>query len=92
MSICVVHFFGLMPSSGWDFVKAVAARNRGIAMLPLAVAGCYPALSLAVPGCYFLAAVVETPGFLRPRPGSLAVFRWMISGGSGDWSLNSPDR
>src|SRR5580704_17026547 len=50
MSICVVHSFGLMPSSGWDFVKAVAARNRGIA----ATARCCWLLSGVIAGCSWL--------------------------------------
>jgi hypothetical protein len=79
--------FRSRASSGWDCVKAVAARNSGDFLQPLAVAGCYPAFLLAVPGCYVFAAVVETPGFLRPRPDSWLFFRGIISdidGGSID--------
>jgi len=39
-----------MPSSGWDFVKAVAARNRGIA----ATARCCWLLSGVIAGCSWL--------------------------------------
>jgi hypothetical protein len=91
MSMRVVHPFGLVPPAvgiaSKPLPRAIARISYNRSLL-LAVIRRF---LLAVPGCYVFAAVVETPGFLRPRPGSLAVFRWMISGGSGDWSPNSPD-